>query len=70
MVFPPAVVWYEEHILAKAKDVYGNVIIDDNGNEKWKYPCCICWGRCKKKDDVDENGIKLAKLNPVERFYD
>jgi len=50
MVFPPAVVWYEENINAKVKDEWGNVVLDAEGNEQWKCPGCICWGRCKKKD--------------------
>ena len=36
MIFPPAVIWYEEKIIAK----------DEEG--KYKRPCCICWGRCMK----------------------
>jgi hypothetical protein len=51
LIFPPAIVWYEENIIAKAKDESGNVLLDDNGNEKYKCPGCICWGRCCKKND-------------------
>ena len=28
MVFPPAVVWYEENIIAKVKDENGNPVLD------------------------------------------
>jgi hypothetical protein len=56
MVFPPAVGWYEENIIAKAKDEQGNVLLDADGNEKWKRPGCICFGKCKKKDEVGPDG--------------
>lgn len=56
MVFPPAVVWYEENIIAKAKDEQGNILLDADGNEQWKRPRCICWAKCKKKEEVGPDG--------------
>lgn len=59
MIFPPAVIWYEEKILAKKED------------GSWKCPGCICFARCKKEDaDYDKDGNKLAKLGKIERFFD
>lgn len=63
IIFPPAVVWYERTIMAKKED------------GSWKYPKCMCFAKCKKmcmkeEDEYDENGVKLAKLGKIERFYD
>ena len=72
MVFPPAVVWYEENIIAKVTDDCGNPVMDEMGNEQYKRPMCICWGRFKKKKEIelDEDGKPLAKLSRTERFFD
>ena len=43
MILPPAVVWYEEKIIAKVKDEHGR------DTDQYKCPDCICWGRCMPK---------------------
>jgi len=55
MIFPPAVVWYDKHIMAK----------DDQGN--WKCPNCICWARCMKSKDAAPGELALSW---TERFFD
>jgi len=57
MIFPPAVVWYEENIIAK----------NDDGT--YKCPGCICWDRCMKKSKSDLQDGELA-LSWTERFFD
>jgi len=59
VIFPPAIVWYENTILAKTED------------GRWKCRMCICFARCKKEGaEYDEDGKKLAKLSRIERFCD
>ena len=70
MIFPPAIMWYERNIIAKVTDENGEVVLDAAGNEQWKKPLCICWGRCKKKAEIGPDGKKIAKLNFVERIFD
>jgi hypothetical protein len=72
-VFPPAVVWYEENIIAKVTDDQGNVMVDSQGNEQYKKPNCICWAKCPcymNKNQFGPDGKKLAKLGMVERIFD
>jgi len=79
-IFPPAVVWYEEHIIAKKTDGDGNELRDAEGNVQYVCPNCICFGRCmpamKKMmgcgvgDEYDESGKKIAKLGFTERIFD
>jgi hypothetical protein len=38
IIFPPAIVWYEEHIIAKRRDQDGNIMTDERGNELYKCP--------------------------------
>jgi hypothetical protein len=71
MIFPPAIVWYTEKIIAKKVDDEGRPIVDQFGNEQYKCPNCICWRKClKKKVEYDEQGHKLAKLGIIERTFD
>lgn len=37
MIFPPAVIWYENNVL----------------NKEGCCSFCICWARCKKKNEED-----------------
>jgi len=59
-IFPPAIVWYEENIIAKKVDQDGNIMTDEQGNELYKCPGCICWQRIgcfkKKGEEIGPDG--------------
>lgn len=65
MIFPPAIIWYEKHIIGKVSDENGIPIKDENGKTTYKRPCCICFGKCKKPKDQEGE-----QLSSSERFFD